>query len=90
MHADVDDKVTDVEEDDEFEGVAPDATVVMSDESFDEGDVPLETHIDTLVKEMDRPIEDDVARKKEVRHKLEELAEEQDFESTYAIEFDED
>ena len=39
MHADVDDKVTDVEEDDDFESVAPDATVVMSEESFDEGDV---------------------------------------------------
>ena len=90
MHADVDDKVTDVEEDDELEGVAPDATVVMSEESFDEGDVPLESNIDTLVKEMDRSIEDDVARKKEVRRKLEELAEEQGFESTYAIEFDED
>ena len=90
MHADVDDKVTDVEEDDDFESVAPDATVVMSEESFDEGDVPLETNIDTLVKEMDRSVEDDVARKKEVRRKLEELAEEQGFESTYAIEFDED
>ena len=40
MHADVDDKVTDVEEDDDFESVAPDETVVMSEESFDEGDVP--------------------------------------------------
>lgn len=90
MHADVDDKVTDVEEDDDFESVAPDATVVMSEESFDEGDVPLETNIDTLVKEMDRSVEGDVARKKEVRRKLEELAEEQGFESTYAIEFDED
>jgi len=90
MHADVDDKVTDVEEDDDFESVAPDETVVMSEESFDEGDVPLETNIDTLVKEMDRSVEGDVARKKEVRRKLEELAEEQGFESTYAIEFDED
>ncbi len=90
MHADVDDKVTDVEEDDELDNVAPDATVVMSEESFDEGDVALETNIDTLVKEMDRSIVDDVTRKKEVRRKLEELAEEQGFESTYAIEFEED
>ena len=90
MHADVDDKVTNVEEDDEFEGGSPDATVVMSEEAFDEGDVPLETNIDSVVKEMDRSKVDDVARKKEVRRKLEELAEEQGFESTYAIEFDED
>ena len=45
MHADVDDKVTDVEEDEDFEGGSPDATVVMSDEAFDEGDVPLEANM---------------------------------------------
>ena len=90
MLPDVDDKTTKVEEDDELEEVAPDVTVVMSEESFEEGDIPLEANIDSLVKEMDRSKEDDVARKKEVRRKLEELAEEQGFESTYAIEFDED
>ena len=90
MQPDVDDKTTKVEEDDELEEVAPDVTVVMSEESFEEGDISMEANIDSLVKEMDRSKEDDVARKKEVRRKLEELAEEQGFESTYAIEFDED
>ncbi len=88
MQPDVDDKTTEVEEDEEFEGAASDATVVMSDESFEEGDVPTEANIDSLVKEMDRPMEDDLARKQEVRRKLEELAEEQGFDSTYAIDDD--
>lgn len=89
MHADVDDNVTDVEEEDDFDGESPDETVVMSEDSFDEADVTQETNIDSIVKELDRSKTDDAARKKEVRRKLEELAEEQSFESTYAIEFEE-
>ncbi len=90
MPPDVDDKNTENEIAEDFDDDAAEATVVMSEDSFDDGDISMEVNVESLVKELDRSNVDDLARKKEVRRKLEELAEEQSFEDTYAIEFDND
>ncbi|MCH7853157.1 MAG: hypothetical protein IIB76_02375 [Proteobacteria bacterium] len=90
MPPDVDDKNTENEILEDFDDDAAEATVVMSEDSFDDGDISMEVNVESLVKELDRSNVDDLARKKEVRRKLEELAEEQSFEDTYAIEFDND
>jgi hypothetical protein len=62
----------------------------MSEDSFDDAAVSMEVNVESLVKELDRSSAEDAARKKEVRRKLEELAEDQSFEDTYAVEFDKD
>lgn len=90
MQPDVEDKNTENEVVEEFDDDAAEATVVMSEDSFDDGDISMEVNVESLVKELDRSNVDDAARKKEVRRKLEELAEEQSFEDTYAVEFDND
>jgi hypothetical protein len=90
MPSDVDDKNNEVESVDEFDADASEATVVMSEDSFDDAAVSMEVNVESLVKELDRSSADDAARKKEVRRKLEDLAEDQSFEDTYAVEFDTD
>ena len=82
MPPDVDDKNTENEIVKDFDDDAAEATVVMSEDSFDDGDISMEVNVESLVKELDRSNVDDLARKKEVRRKLEELAEEQSFEDT--------
>jgi hypothetical protein len=90
MPSDVGDKNNEVESVDEFDADASEATVVMSEDSFDDAAVSMEVNVESLVKELDRSAADDAARKKEVRRKLEDLAEDQSFEDTYAVEFDTD
>ena len=90
MPSDVDDKNNEVESVDEFDADASEATVVMSEDSFDDAAVSMEVNVESLVKELDRSSAEDAARKKEVRRKLEDLAEDQSFEDTYAVEFDTD
>jgi hypothetical protein len=79
-----------IEEDagNEKESDVPEGSVVMSEDSFDDGDVSMELNVEGLVKEFENKQVDDVERKKEVRRKLEELVEENSFEDTYAAEFD--
>jgi len=90
MPADTDDKRVEGDDVNELDSEAADETVVMSEDSLDTSDISMEVNVEQLVKELDRSKVDDVAKKIEVRRKLEEIAEEQGFESTYAIEFDED
>jgi len=93
MPSHVDDNKSDVESSDNVENAEvfdAEATVVMSEDSFDDAAVSMEVNVESLVKELERSPVDDAARKKEVRRKLEELAEEKSFEDTYAIEFDQD
>ena len=88
MQSEVDD--TKIEEDavTENDTDVPEATVVMSEDSFDDGDISMEVNVEGLVKEFENKQVDDVEKKKEVRRKLEELAEENSFEDTYAVEFE--
>ena len=94
MHSDPKMNATDVdapedaETNEQEEFVDPAETVVMSETDFSEeaGEPSVEINVEELVAKVER--ESDVEKKKAVRRRLEELAEEQSFEDTYAIDFD--
>lgn len=67
-------------------------TVVLSDMDTTDnvGDVSVEINVEELIAKVEAEHDDDAARKHAVRKRLEEIAEEQGFEETYAIEFDDD
>ena len=95
MHSDprnqssVDADTSDAERDDEF---AEEETVVLTESDLSEtdnvGDVSVEINVEELVAKVEAEQDSDAARKKEIRRKLEELAEEQSLEDTYAVDFD--
>jgi len=64
------------------------------DEDFDDtdnvGDVSVEINVEALIAELEKEDGSDLARRKEIRRRLEELAEEKSFEDTYAIDFGND
>jgi hypothetical protein len=71
------------------------ATVVITEDDADDvvsGDTTVEMDIERLVAKLDASDSEDVHRKAEIRHKLEELREkrEQELDSTFNINLDED
>lgn len=90
MQSEVDDAKPEDDVDDEIDTDIPEGTVVMSEDSFDDADVSMEVNVEGIVKEFENSQTDDLGKKKEVRRKLEEIAESKSFEDTYAVEFDED
>lgn len=54
------------------------------------GDVSVEINVEQLIADIEAENDEEAAKKKAVRLKLEELAEERSFEDTYAVEFDSD
>jgi hypothetical protein len=64
----------------------------MSDTDFPDGDDDdsTELNVEELVAKAEAEQRNDVARRKEIRRRLEELAEKKSFEDTYAIDFDSD
>lgn len=68
----------------------PEETVVLSEaESTDNvGDVSVEINIEELVAKVEAEQSKDASAKKAIRQRLEEIEEDKGFESTYAIEFD--
>lgn len=79
---------TAIDEVEEFQD--PTETVVMAETDFGDSaaDASAEINVEELVAKVEAEQEDDVLRKKEVRRKLEELAENKQFDDTYAVEFD--
>ena len=73
-------------EDDEAESF--DETIVMSE--TDDADSIGDTTVERIITDFEQTDEQSAARKKEIRRRLEELAEEKSFEDTYAVDFDED
>ena len=67
-------------------------TVVLPESEITDnvGDVSVEINVEELVAKVEAEHDDDAARKHAVRKRLEEIAEDQGFEETYAIEFDKD
>ena len=53
------------------------------------GDVSVEINVEELIADIESTDDEDAARKKEIRRRLEEVVEEQAFEDTYAIDLDE-
>lgn len=73
-------------EDDETESF--DDTIVMSE--TEDSDGGGDTTVERIIADFERTAGQDAARKKEIRRRLEELAEKKSFEDTFALDFDED
>jgi len=54
------------------------------------GDVSVEINVEELIANIESENDEDAARKKEIRRRLEEVAEEKSFEDTYAIDLGND
>ena len=86
---------TDVD-DIEIEGdvnITEDTTVVLDDTvtlTDNVGDVSVEINVEELLADIEATNDKDVHRKKEIRRRLEEMAEEKSFEDTYAIDVDDE
>lgn len=81
-----DDDELDTEDED-----SDDTTVVLDDTGIytdNVGDVSVEINVEELIAELEATDDKDVARRKAIRRRLEELAEEKDLDDTYAIDFD--
>jgi DNA-binding MltR family transcriptional regulator len=79
----VDDKELDNFDDDD-ESVE---TAVLSEPQITDnvGDVSVEINVEELIADIENENDEDAARKKEIRRRLEDMAEEKSFEDTYAI-----
>ncbi|MGI9261209.1 MAG: hypothetical protein ACR2QR_04190 [Woeseiaceae bacterium] len=85
---------SDEEELDESQGDDMADTVVLPESEAVEttdnvGDASVEINVEQLIADIEEADDEVSGRKKEVRRRLEELAEEGSHEDTYAIEFDE-
>ena len=69
-----------------------DETVVLEDhEATDNvGDVSVEINVEELLAEIEANEDKEANRKKQIRQRLEEIAEEKSLEDTYAIDMDEE
>ena len=82
-------------EDEEF-GLAEDdelaETVVLPENSSTDnvGDASVEINVEQLIADIEQSDDEVSARKKEVRRRLEDLAEDNSLEDTYAIDFNEE
>lgn len=70
----------------------PEETAVLADAEFTDnvGDVSVEINVEELVARVEAEQGDDVSAKKAIRQRLEDIEEDKGFESTYAIEFDDE
>lgn len=86
------DSAVDADVIDEEEAIETVETVVLTETAITDnvGDVSVEINVEELVAKVEAEHDDDAARKKAIRQRLEEIAEDQSFEETYAIEFDKD
>jgi hypothetical protein len=91
MQSDTKDQGNDIAADDFDEEEAIETVVLPETEVTDNvGDVSVEINVEEIIAKVEAEHDDDAARKHAVRKRLEEIAEEQGFEATYAIEFDDD
>lgn len=86
------DSAVDADVIDEEEAIETVETVVLTETAITDnvGDVSVEINVEELVAKVEAEHDDDAARKKAIRQRLEEIAEDQSFEETYAVEFDKD
>ncbi len=93
MNSEVEGKSSDsnaVVDDNEFD--TAEESVVLSDPQITDnvGDVSVEINVEELIANIESGNDEDAARKKEIRQRLEDLVEEKSFEDTYAIDLGED
>lgn len=86
------DSAVDADVIDEEEAIETVETVVLTETAITDnvGDVSVEINVEELVAKVEAEHDVDAARKKAIRQRLEEIAEDQSFEETYAVEFDKD
>ena len=74
------------------DGIDLDETTVLSEPVVTDnvGDVSVEINVEELIADIESENDEDAARKKEIRRRLEEVAEEQSLEDTYAIDLNDD
>lgn len=83
-------------EDNEIETEADigDGTTVVLDETGvltdNVGDVSVEINVEEIIADIEASEDEDAHRKKEIRQRLEDMAEEKSFEDTYAIDVDDE
>ena len=92
----VDAVVDDEDEDDGFDK-SPDGTIVIAtddDESDNVGDLSVELNVEELVEKLEATDSDDLARKREIKRRIEEAREqreaEKNIDSTYNFNMDDD
>ncbi len=94
MNREVDRIRPDVDDEDIIENVDDSMaeTVVLPESTSTDnvGDASVEINVEALIADIEGTEDKVSERKKEVRKKLDELAEKRSLEDTYAIEFDED
>ena len=96
MNSEVDSKAgnpdsnVDDETRDDFDDTESVETAVLTEPVVTDnvGDVSVEINVEELIADIESENDEDAARKKEVRRRLEEMAEEKSFEDTYAIDLD--
>ena len=90
--ADDENRSDEVEDDsvDDVDDEMPEETVVLSETQVTDnvGDVSVELNVEELIAEVEAEKDHDAARKKEIRTRIEELAESKSFEDTYAFDLD--
>lgn len=92
MNSELGDKRSDIDDDDvdDFDDDEMTDTVVLqeSDSTDNVGDASVEINVEQLIADIERSADDSSARRKEVRRRLEEIAEQRSLEDTFAIDFD--
>ena len=86
VETDIDDEVLDERQD---EAMAETVVLPETEATDNVGDASVEINVEELIADIEQADDGVSARKKEVRRRLEELAEDGSLEDTYAIEFDE-
>ncbi|RLA29632.1 MAG: hypothetical protein DRQ63_00300 [Gammaproteobacteria bacterium] len=97
MNSEVDSKAGDPDSNvddearDDFDDTESVETAVLTEPVVTDnvGDVSVEINVEELIADIESENDEDAARKKEVRRRLEEMAEEKSFEDTYAIDLGE-
>jgi hypothetical protein len=98
MNSEVDSKAGDPDSNvddetrDDFDDTESVETAVLTEPVVTDnvGDVSVEINVEELIADIESENDEDAARKKEVRRRLEEMAEEKSFEDTYAIDLNEE
>ena len=74
------------------DGIELEETTVLSEPAVTDnvGDVSVEINVEELIANIESENDEDAARKKEIRRRLEEVAEEKSLEDTYAIDLSDD
>lgn len=83
-----------LEEEEDFESSSEDTVVMSDDDGEDNVDLTSELNVEELVAKLEATDSDDLARRRLIRRRLEELRElreaEQDLDSTYNFNLDDD